>query len=42
VYFADAEDDPMPEISFQTDWQMVKEYFETNVPTLTKELLRLE
>lgn len=41
VYFADAEDDPTPEIFFQANWQMVKEYFETNVPTLTKELLRL-
>lgn len=42
VYFADAEDDPMPEIFFQADWKTVKHYFETTVPELAKAMLRLE
>src|SRR3989344_5764545 len=42
VYFADAEDDPMPEIFFQADWKMMKDYFEATVPALTKKMLHLE
>lgn len=42
VYFADAVDDPMPEIFFQADWKTVKNYFETTVPLLAKKLLQLE
>ncbi len=42
VYFADAEDDPMPEIFFQADWKAVKSYFEATVPTLAKKMLQLE
>ena len=41
VYFVDAEDDPMPEISFVVDWEGVKKYFETTVPTLAKKMLQL-
>ena len=41
VYFVDAEDDPMPEISFVADWEEVKKYFETTVSTLAKKMLQL-
>jgi hypothetical protein len=42
VYFADAEDDPTPEIFFPADWKTVKHYFETTVPALAKKMLQLE
>ncbi|MDP2838165.1 MAG: nucleotidyl transferase AbiEii/AbiGii toxin family protein [Candidatus Moranbacteria bacterium] len=42
VYFADAEDDPMPEIFFQADWKTMKNYFEATVPALAKKMLHLE
>ena len=41
VYFADAEDDPMPEIFFQADWKTIKNYFETTVPLLARKMLEL-
>lgn len=42
VYFADAEDDPMPEIFFQADWKIIKSYFQKAVPLLAKKMLQLE
>lgn len=41
VYFVDAEDDPMPEISFVADWEGVKKYFETTVSALARKMLQL-
>jgi len=42
VYFADAEDDPMPKLFFRADWKTIKAYFRREIPKITKELLRLE
>jgi len=39
VYFADAEEDPMPEIFFKADWRTIKAYFQREVPKIAKELL---
>ena len=39
VYFDDAEDDPMPELHFEADWETVKAYFRTEVPKIAVALL---
>lgn len=41
VYFADAEEDPMPKIFFDASWRVIKEYFRKEVPRITKEFLGL-
>lgn len=41
MYFADAEEDPMPRMNFKADWEMIKKYFCSEVPKVAKELLRL-
>jgi len=41
VYFADAEQDPMPKIFFDASWRKIKEYFRQEVPRITKEFLGL-
>lgn len=38
-YFDDAEDDPMPRLNFDADWEGVKEFFRTEVTVVAKELL---
>ena len=41
VYFADAENDPMPEIKFKATWNQVKKFFQTEANVTTKKLLSL-
>lgn len=41
MYFADAEEDPMPKIFFDASWKKIKEYFRKEVPRITKEFLGL-
>ena len=41
VYFNDAEGDPEPEIYFGTKWSEVKNFFEQEIPRITKELIGL-
>ena len=41
VYFADAEDDPEPDLLIDLNWKTVKKYFEKEIPALTKKLLRI-
>src|SRR3989338_8328402 len=41
TYFADAEQDPMPELYFKIDWPTIKAYFCREVPRVTHELLQL-
>lgn len=41
AYFEDAEDDPMPELHFKTNWKEIRRYFEATVPPIAKELLGL-
>lgn len=40
VYFADAEDDPEPDIHFRADWSTVKDFFTIEVPTIAGRLIR--
>ncbi len=42
VYFSDAENDPEPELYFKCSWQEVKDFFETEIPRITKELIGLK
>jgi hypothetical protein len=42
VYFADAEDDPMPQVFFPVDWKTIKAYFQKEVPLIAEKLLHLE
>lgn len=42
VYFEDAEDDPMPELRFEADWDTIKEYFRREVPKIAEALLKLK
>jgi hypothetical protein len=42
VRFADAEDDVMPAVFFDADWERVKLWFEREVPRAAKTLLRIE
>lgn len=39
VYFADAEEDPMPNLHFETDWKTVKLYFLNEVPKVMQALV---
>lgn len=39
VYFADAEEDPMPDLHFKTDWKVVKQYFLCEVPKAMQSLV---
>ena len=41
LYFPDAEDDPMPRLNFQADWEEIKAYFRLEVPRIAEELLGL-
>lgn len=41
IYFADAENDPEPNLLIDLDWKTVKKYFEKEIPALTKKLLRI-
>ena len=41
VYFEDAEDDLMPELYFNVTWKSIKEYFQKEVPIITKRLIDL-
>jgi hypothetical protein len=42
VYFADAEDDPDPEINFQADWDLVKRYFIKEMPRIMRNIMQLK
>ncbi len=42
MYFADAEEDPMPQIFFDATWRAVKQYFQKEVPRITREILELK
>lgn len=42
VYFADAEEDPLPNVFFAVDWKTVKAFFEKEVPVLAEKMLHLE
>lgn len=42
VYFEDAEQDPMPKIFFKATWKEIKQYFQNEVPRITKEFLGLK
>lgn len=39
VYFADADEDPMPKLFFKADWRTIKAYFQKEVPKVAKTLL---
>lgn len=39
VYFEEADDDPEPQIFFDTNWKQVKQYFLEIVPKIAKKLL---
>ncbi|PJB50926.1 hypothetical protein CO101_03460 [Candidatus Berkelbacteria bacterium CG_4_9_14_3_um_filter_39_23] len=41
IYFADAENDPEPNLLIDLDWKTVKKYFEKEIPALTKKLLKI-
>lgn len=41
MYFEDAEKDPNPEIYFKVDWKTVKEFFNKEIPNITKNLVLL-
>jgi hypothetical protein len=41
VYFADAESDPEPIIYFKTNWKEDKDFFEKEIPRITRELIGL-
>ncbi len=42
VYFADAEEDPMPNVFFAVDWKTVKVFFEKEIPLLAEKMLHLK
>ena len=41
MYFADAEEDPMPQIFFDATWREVKQYFQKEVPRIAREILKV-
>ncbi len=41
VYFADAENEPMPELFFDGNWKKIKGFFKKEVKVAAKEFLRL-
>ena len=42
TYFADAEDDPMPNLFFDTSWEEIKKFFQREVVTIAKKVMRLD
>lgn len=42
MYFVDAEEDPMPKLFFDATWKEIKQYFQQEVPRITKEFLGLK
>lgn len=42
TYFADAEEDPLPQICFKASWKQVKAYFQKEVPIITRKLLHMD
>lgn len=42
MYFADAEEDPMPPVFFPVTWEQIKKYFQREVPRAAKKFLHLE
>lgn len=42
MYFEDAENDPAPEIFFKTSWKEVKNFFNKEIPVITKKLINLK
>lgn len=42
VYFEDAEKDPEPEIFFKATWKDVKNFFNSEIPKITKEIIGLD
>ena len=42
TYFADAEDDPMPKLNFDAEWEEIKKYFKREMPKVAEELLGLK
>ena len=41
-YFDDAENDVMPTVFFDADWEAIKTWFEREAPRAAKTLLRIE
>jgi len=41
VFFDDAEDDPMPTLFFDTTWEEIKKYFQTEVPRIAEKIIGL-
>lgn len=41
TYFDDADNDPMPELFFRATWKEIKTFFQTEIPRLARQLLRL-
>lgn len=41
TYFADVDQDPMPKLFFKANWWTIKQYFQREVPRITKEFLGL-
>ncbi len=41
IYFADAENDPEPEIFFESSWPIIKEFFKKEVPPIAKKIMGL-
>ena len=41
MYFQDADQDPMPKLFFKASWRTIKQYFQREVPRITKEFLGL-
>ncbi len=42
TYFTDAEDDPMPDLFFETSWEEIKKYFQREVPIIAKKVIGLD
>ncbi|OGY87473.1 MAG: hypothetical protein A2233_00775 [Candidatus Kerfeldbacteria bacterium RIFOXYA2_FULL_38_24] len=42
MYFADAENDPMPELYFKVSWKTIKTYFRREIPKITRQILGLK
>ncbi|KKP79780.1 MAG: hypothetical protein A2271_02255 [Candidatus Moranbacteria bacterium RIFOXYA12_FULL_35_19] len=39
VYFQDAENDPLPDITFKADWKEIKNYFKKEILRITKKII---
>lgn len=42
TYFADADNEPMPPLFFKATWREIKNYFEREIPRITRKLLDLK